>query len=140
MIYRVVMNQRRAAASLCAETFSKHCHNLIELTARKVAIWPGRANELEEIILIPIFRGSCGNDLLRQHIQRFFGNRQSIEFATINATQQRCAFDQLIAAQRENAAFRQTAALACLPEPRRSWCSARPTRCSSVAMERVVPN
>src|SRR6478672_13095945 len=111
MIDCVMMNQRRASSTLCAETFGKHYHNLIKFTAREIAVRPGGTDELEEFLLIPIFRRSCGNDLLREHVQRFFGNREPIKFATINTTQQRCALDQLIAAQRENPTFRQTTAL-----------------------------
>jgi hypothetical protein len=33
MIDRVMMDQSRAPPTLCAETFGKHCHNLIELSA-----------------------------------------------------------------------------------------------------------
>jgi hypothetical protein len=74
MIDRVMMNQRRAASALCAKAFGKHSHNLVELTAREVAVRPGRTDELEEFVLIPIFRRSRGHNLLREHIQRLFGN------------------------------------------------------------------
>src|SRR4029077_756024 len=110
MIDCVMMNQRRASSTLCAETFGKHYHNLIKFTAREIAVRPGGTDELEEFILIPIFRRSCGNDLLREHIQRFFRNRQAVELATINTTQQRHTLDQFIEAQRKNPALRQPAA------------------------------
>jgi len=35
------MNQCRASSTLCAETFGKHCHNLVELTAREIPVGPG---------------------------------------------------------------------------------------------------
>jgi hypothetical protein len=41
MIDRVMMNQCRAPSALCAETFGKHCHNLVELAAREIAVRPG---------------------------------------------------------------------------------------------------
>src|SRR6266699_5054281 len=98
MMDRVMMNQCRAPPTLCAETFGKHCHNLVELSAREIAVRPGRTDELEELVFIPIFRRSCGNDLLREYIQRFFGNDQAVEFAAMHAAQQRRALYQLIAA------------------------------------------
>src|SRR5262245_1236668 len=104
-----MMKQCRAPATLRAETFGERRHNLIDLIAGEVAVRPGRTNELEEFILIPIFRRSCSNDLLREHIQRFFGNGQAVEFGVINTAQQRRALDQLIATQREDSTFRQTA-------------------------------
>src|SRR5258705_525751 len=54
MIDCVMMNQRRAPSTLCAETFGKHCHNLIELTAREIAVRPGCTDEVQEFIFIPI--------------------------------------------------------------------------------------
>src|SRR5712671_3141561 len=128
MIDCVMMNQRRAPSTLCAETFGKHCHNLIELTAREIAVRPGCTDEVEEFIFIPIFRRSCGNDLLREHIQRFFRNRQAVEFATMNATQQGRAFDQFIAAQWENPTFRQTTALMLSPTDTLQQCGYRARR------------
>src|SRR5262249_43502464 len=98
MINRVMMNQCRSASTLCAETVSDHCHKLIELTTREIPVRPGCPDECEEFILIPIFRRSCGNDLLRQHIQWFFRNRQAVEFTATNTSHQRRAFDQFIAA------------------------------------------
>ena len=111
MIYRVVTNQRRAATALGAKSFGKYVYDAIKLFARKISIRPGSADQLNQIILIPISCGSCGDDLLGQDVQRPFGNRQSIKLTAIDAAQQRRAFDQLIASQRKNAAFRQAAAL-----------------------------
>src|SRR6476620_3004695 len=128
MIDCVVMNQCRTSSTLCAETFGKHCHNLVEFTASEIAVRPGGTDELEEFILIQIFRRSCGNDLLRQYIQRFFGNGEPIKFAAINTTQQGRALDQFIAAQRENPAFRQTAALMLSPADTLQQCGYRAGR------------
>jgi hypothetical protein len=66
--------------------------------------------------------------LLREHIQRFFGNRQAVEFATINAAYQRRALNQFVAAQRENSAFRQTAALVLSPTNSLQQCGYRARR------------
>ena len=39
------------------------------------------AHEREQFIFLPIFRGARGDDLLRQNVQRSFGNLDAVEFA-----------------------------------------------------------
>ena len=133
------MNQRGAAASLCAKTFRKHFNDAIELFASEIPIWPCCADQLKEIILIPIFRGSGGNGLLTQDIERLFGNQKSIKLTAINATQQRRAFDQSSQLNGKMRPFGRPPRL--LPAGASAQAGlARPTRCSSVAMERVLAN
>ena len=109
-IHGIMMNQGRASPALGAKTFGDHLDDTVEFFARQISIWPRRTNELKESVFIPILNGSRCNDLLGQHIQRFFRNGEAIELAAMDATQQRHAFHQFIAAQRKHAALRQTAA------------------------------
>src|SRR5262249_14986210 len=44
---------------------------------------------------------------LRQHIERLYRNRQPVELATVDTVEQCSALDQLVARQREEAAFRR---------------------------------
>ena len=54
---------------------------------------------------MPFARGDFGDDLLRQHVERLFRNRQPIELAAADAVEQRRAFDQLVAREREQPAL-----------------------------------
>ena len=54
---------------------------------------------------MPLLRGDFGDDLLRQHVERLLGDRQPIELAAANAVEQRPAFDELVARQREQPAL-----------------------------------
>jgi hypothetical protein len=109
MIYGIVMNQCRASPALGAKTIGEHLDDAVEFFARQISIGPRRTNELEERIFIPIFGGSGGDDLLGENIQRLFRNQQTIKLTASNTTQQRSAFDEFIATQRKDTAFRHTA-------------------------------
>ena len=74
MIDCIVMNQRRAPAALGAETFSQHFHYAVEFFASEIAIRPGRTDQVEGLVFIPILSGRRGDNLLCQNIERFFRN------------------------------------------------------------------
>ena len=101
MVYGVVMEQRAAAAAPAGEAFSQHRDDGGKILPRQRAIRPGAAEEGEELVLLPFPRCNFGDDLLRQHIERLFRNRQSVEFAAADAVEQCRALDQFVARQRE---------------------------------------
>ena len=105
MVYGVVMDQRAAPAAAGAEAFGQHADDRGKILARQCAIGPSAAEQREEVVLAPFPRCHFGDDLLRQHVERLFGNRQPIELAAIDAVEQCRAFDQLVARQREEAAL-----------------------------------
>ena len=96
MIDCVVMNQGAAPAAFRAETFRQHADHVAEFLARQMPIRPGRVDEVEQFIFVPIFRRRRGDDLLGEHIERLFRNDQTIQFAALDRTQQGDAFDQFI--------------------------------------------
>ena len=49
----------------------------VEIRARKIAIGIGAADQREEIVFAPVFGGARGHDLLRQNVERRFGNDRS---------------------------------------------------------------
>src|SRR4029453_5587522 len=109
MIYGIMMNQCRASPALGAKTGGEHLDDIVEFFPGQISIRPRQTNELEERIFIPIFGGSGGDDLLGENIQRLFRNQQTIKLTASNTTQQRSAFDEFIATQRKDTAFRHTA-------------------------------
>ena len=69
----------------------------------RVAI--GASNQREEVVLLPVLGSGHRDDLLRHHVERRLGDQQSIELALRNRSDERRAFDQLIARGREDAPF-----------------------------------
>ena len=84
-------------------------HDGVEILARQVAIGPGAAHQREQLVLAPFARADLGDDLLRQHVERLLGDREAIELAAAHAVEQRRAFDQLVARQREQPALGRAA-------------------------------
>ncbi len=78
--------------------------------AREIAIRIGAAYGVEEIVFVPIFGGAHGHDLLREDVERRFGNREAVEFALAHGAHQRGAFEQFIARGGEDAALGHGAA------------------------------
>ena len=93
--------------------------------ARQVAIRPRAAHEREQLVLRVIAARGLGDDLLREHVERRVVHDDAIELAALHGAQQRRAFDQIVARDREDAA------LSAVPET--VW-PERPTRCRNVAM------
>ena len=128
------MDQRAAPAAARGEALGQHAARRRRSpraqgrgTARRGA--PGR----NSAVLLPVLRGDFGDDLLRQHVQRLLRDRQPVEFAAPDAVEQRRAFDQIVARQREQPALRRAAdrvagASDALQEARRSSAANRAGR------------
>ncbi len=115
VVHGIVMNESGAAAAFCAEAFREHSENVIEFLTRQVAIRPGRAHEVKKLLLIPILACGARDDLLSEDIQRLLGDQQAIQFTLAHAPEHRRAFDELVPAEWENSALRQTTALVLRP-------------------------
>ena len=81
--------------------FGERAHDVQEFLARELRIGIRAANEVEESRLGPFRRGDFGNDLLREDIERFLRNQNAVELAALHRIEQRRAFDELVARQRE---------------------------------------
>ena len=73
--------------------------------ARQIAIGPGAPDQGEQLVLRPFPRRDLRHDLLRQHVERTFGQDQPIELAAADAVEQGGALDQLVARQRKEVAL-----------------------------------
>ena len=100
----------RVTSTRAGHAFGKHFDDLFKVRARKMAIWISSAHGLEQIIFPPVFGGAHGHDLLRQNVQRRFGNGDAVEIPLTNGAHQRSAFQQVVAGSREDAAFGHGAA------------------------------
>ena len=105
----VVVDECAAAAAARREAVGEHPDDIVELGALQVAIGVGALQQGEELIEVPLARGDFRHDLLRQHIERLGGNAQAIELRAPHAVEQRRAFDEIVARQREKPALRRTA-------------------------------
>ena len=105
-MHAIAVKKRAAAAALGADALRQHVDDGVEIGARQVAIAIRAANELEQIVFLPVFRGRHGHDLLRQHVERRRPARADDRARPANRSHQRRAFDQLVAGRREDPAFR----------------------------------
>jgi hypothetical protein len=76
-----------------------------------MSIWPSRAHQLEQLLLVPILASRAGNNLLSKDVERFIGYFQAIQVTVANAAQCRQALDKFITAERKDPALGQTATL-----------------------------
>ena len=105
----VVIDQCAVAAATGGEAVGEHPDDFIEFRALEGAIGIGAANELEQLLLIPLARGDFRDDLLGEHIEGLLGNPQAVELAATHGIQQCGAFDEIVARQREEPSFRRAA-------------------------------
>ena len=69
----------------------------------KIAVWPGAPDQREQLGLAPVLRIDLGRDLLSEHVERRHRHDQPVEFAAIDAVDQRRAFDEVVSGERETA-------------------------------------
>ena len=107
------MDERAAPAPAGGEAFGQHADDRVEILAGQLAEGPGPPHAVVKRCLRPILRRDFGHDLLRKHVERPVRDDQPIKLPTTNAVEQRGAFDQIVARERKQPAFRSTAN--CMP-------------------------
>ena len=121
---------RAVAAAPRGDAFGEHVDDGVEIGARQSAIGIGAAHQREQIVFLPFLGGAGGDDLLRQDVERRFGNDQAIEFAARASAR--------TSAAHSSSSSRVVAKMRPLGMAPRQ-CPARPMRCSATAMERGEP-
>ena len=101
--------QRAAPAAAGVEAVGQHGDDRIEFLARQLAIRPGAAHQREQLVLAPFLRGDLGDDLLRQHVERLRRGSPGGRARRDGRVEQRGAFDQVVARQREQPALGRAA-------------------------------
>jgi hypothetical protein len=77
-VHGVVVNERPAPAAAAHDALGKHTDYSREILMSKVAIRPGPPDKGEHLLLAPILRREFGDNLLRKHVERPFGNEELI--------------------------------------------------------------
>jgi hypothetical protein len=70
---------------------------------------PTAAEPIVKLRFRPILRRDLRDHLLREHVERPFGNRQAVKLAAPDAVEKRCAFDEIVARQRKQPSLRRAA-------------------------------
>ena len=71
--------------------------HIIERLARQRRVRSRAPHQAVECVVLPIFRRTFGDDLLREDVERGFRQRHRIELTGANRTQQRRALHELVA-------------------------------------------
>src|SRR5260221_8162164 len=95
------MDEGAAPAAPRAEAVGEHAHHVGEILARQVAVGKGATDQRIELVLAAVARSDLGDDLLRQHVERLFGDGQAVELAAAHAVDEGRTLDELVARQRE---------------------------------------
>jgi len=104
-MHGVAMQISALPSAARGNAFSEHPQQLIELAALERAVRPGAPHQLVQLILAVFARADFGHKLLCQHVERLSRDLQRIELAGAHCSQQRGAFDQIIATQWQQTAF-----------------------------------
>ena len=78
-----------------------HLHHIRKLFQRQFAVWPGRFKYAIQCFFLPFPVCDFGSDLLCEHIQWLHGYWNAVELIFFDGCEQRHAFDQIIATERE---------------------------------------
>jgi hypothetical protein len=85
----------------------QHADDFVEALAREGAIRIRPPQAREQRCLLPVFGRGLGDDLLRQHVERFLEGDETVELPVAHRAQQRRALRQIVAGGWEETAFRQ---------------------------------
>ena len=94
-----------APAAPGRETLRQHLDDVVEFLPCQVGEAVGPTHHLEELVLTAFPGADLGNDLLRQDVERLLRDDQRIELTASHRIEQRDALDELVAAEREDAAL-----------------------------------
>ena len=109
VVHRVAMDVGVAATARCRITVGQHAHDFQEFSMAQIAVGIGATEQRKQFVFVPILQRDFGGDLLREHVERFLGNDQMIEFFAPNCIQQRSTFDQIVAGLRKQTPLGQRA-------------------------------
>ena len=100
------MQKDPTPASRGRESFAQKSHGTIKCRAVKISVRCSPATQREEFVGIPFLARHFRDDLLSQHIHRRDGNGNHVEMPLSDRPDHRHAFNQFVASQREQPAFR----------------------------------
>src|SRR5262245_6357153 len=77
--------------------FGQDFEHAIEIPTFERSVWPSAADEVEELIFTEVLASTGSHHLLREDVQRVARNLQPVELTAMDRSDQRGAFNQLIA-------------------------------------------
>src|SRR6185437_229812 len=83
-VHLVAVPQCPGSSTRRRKSFGKHFDNISEILASEIAVRVGRTESFIEIVFRPAVRGSRGDDLLREDIERILRNFDAFEMALAN--------------------------------------------------------
>ncbi len=99
------MQIRAVTAAARCNSVREHRDDFVEFFSREVAIGIGAPHEREQIVFLPFLRRTLGHNLLRQNVERTFGNHDAVQLAEPYGTHKRRAFQQFVARGCEEASL-----------------------------------
>ena len=96
---------RAVAAAGGFDALAEQRDDLVEERAREIAVRVGAAENGEESVFVPGFRGDTGDDLLHQHVNGLRRDFEPVQLARAHLADQGGLFEQVIAGGGEEAAF-----------------------------------
>ena len=99
------MQIRGASSPAGAEPLGQHSHDLAKRLETEIAVRVGLSNQGKKLALLPFLGPHHGDYLLGQHIERLFGDHQSIELAALGCIYQTGALHQLVPAEGKQTSF-----------------------------------
>ena len=101
LVHRVVVDERAVAPAARAVAFGEHAQHLIELCPLKLAIPVRPAHQGEQLLLRPLACSDLCHDLLCEHVEGLARHHEPVELAAAHRGDERGAFDEVIARERE---------------------------------------
>src|SRR5271155_4554423 len=110
MIHLIAMQVRAVAAAARGDAVGKHGDDFVEILALEMAIRKCAADSREEVVLLPVFCRTRGDDLLGGNVEGSVRNVDAIEFPVADGANECGTFQKLVARCRKKAALRSRAA------------------------------
>ena len=101
----VEVDQGRGAAAAVADAGGEHVDDFEVGLAGERSEGSGPAEEVEEVVELPVLAGGLGDDLLGEDVERGDELDDAVEFAGADGAHEGGAFDQFVAGGREQAAL-----------------------------------
>ena len=104
-VHAVPMHERAPPPAARGEAGRQHVHDGLERCGIQVAVRPRAAQQVEQGAGLPLAAGHFAHDVLGQHVQRLLDRGRAVQLATADRVHQRGALDQVVAAERKQAAL-----------------------------------
>ena len=112
---RVVVHVRAAGAAAGLDATGNQFDDLVELGAFELGEGRRAPHEVVQVVGLPLLRAGFGDDLLGEDVERQARELDRVELACTHRGEERGAFDELVARQREQASLRRAGAAVVRP-------------------------